>query len=161
MKTENEIKTKVLNEVIEKLDCLLIENNGQVDKYSYFNEGIESAIHVVQSLLPKEEPEPTQEIKAVERVEYAFKNEDYRNHIVTFHCQTKSGKFICEDEDGIVFVADKIRKVQPTKTQEEMDSEKAEAIMFEEGWIKKNVDTDSIKRMLLQMADYGRNTKQL
>jgi hypothetical protein len=56
MKTENEIKTALLNEVIERIEKGKIDSPA-TDNYQYYNAGIDYSIIIIKSLLPKEEPE--------------------------------------------------------------------------------------------------------
>jgi len=106
--------------------------------------------------IPVEE-EPTQEIKAGDEVEYKG---------------DKSYQLICNDMRGVSWILKNgqgfgqlvltkdLKKVQPQKTQEEMDREKAEELLSTQFISNKDSYKEMMINSLLKMADYGRNTKQ-
>ncbi len=107
--------------------------------------------------------EPTKvepEFKAGDEVEYSDAVDDdgndiWENEIATFTGGFKSnGRPIIEIGLGIS-TCTKIRKVQPTKTQEEMDREwRRQAIYNQVG------NADCLDELLEKAINYGRNTKK-
>ncbi len=143
-------KTALLNEVIEKIKSKRFKYSGLIGvEYNQIREDLFCIEKEIQSLLPKEEPESTQEIKAGDWVDY-LGNKHQVVH-VDGHCA-----WIAEDTDSIGMVVMLEKLTKPTKTQEEMDREKVEEILHE-------MDTthhSCRKDLIIQAINYGRNTKQ-
>jgi 1,4-alpha-glucan branching enzyme len=185
MKTEKEIKTKVINEVIEMVHEEIRSAQQGMNIYLPLNH----LLIKFQSLLPKEEPEPTQEIKIEEKSISDFISEikiDKSNfeHIAKtgkingslfLEIQDKMRAFACQEVTSVLFMDSEqeeaiskithdavtklkkelLTKVQPTKTQEEMDRE-----WKRESLIAHPMNDDSLDDLLQKAINYGRNTKQ-
>lgn len=119
-------------------------------------------IHNIQNRLlarQNRKPEPTQEIKAGDEVEardYVDRENEWNNDLFYMGVKTKQGLFVCEDSDGNIYPFDEIRKVQPTKTQEEMDREKVLEILLRYSFDLKY----SAESAIQEAINYGRKTKQ-
>jgi hypothetical protein len=185
-------KTALLNEVIEYMNEMYI--NGKTHPFVYIND-IKQKLYTMmrpdenESLLPKEEPEPTQEIKIEEKSISDFISEikiDKSNfeHIAKtgkingslfLEIQDKMRAFACQEVTSVLFMDSEqeeaiskithdavtklkkelLTKVQPTKTQEEMDRE-----WKRESLIAHPMNDDSLDDLLQKAINYGRNTKQ-
>ncbi len=195
MKTENEIKTALLNEVIEYMNEMYF--NGKTYPFVYIND-IKQKLYTMmrpdenESLLPKEEPEPTQsmnelrdefresltpeqlkdldsiptqEIKAGDSV---FRIGSDKKEYMVIHLDGETAWIKAKNQNfGAIENIRNIRKVQPTKTQEEMDREKAEdawEVLCRKNGLDFSLGLNILKGEFmdeyLEAINYGRNTKQ-
>ena len=164
----NKIKTKVLNEVIEMVYEEIRSAQQGMNIYLPLNH----LLTKFQSMLPKEEPdrqikepiirctncnqevkpEPTQEIKVGdEAIDTRFDELGDVLHIIGDEAWFKRK----DRTTGTVVPLFKLQKVQPTKTQEEMDRE-----WKRESLIAHPMNDDSLDDLLQKAINYGRNTKQ-
>lgn len=176
MTNENRIKTALLNEVIEMIKGNI--KSGRLGEYEYRNNAYtRGLIKQVQSLLPKEEPErqikepiircnncnqevkpePTKDIKAGEKVEVRDGECDkWQDGWVFTGGYNLDGLYICEREHFLE-PFNYIRK--PTKTQEEMDREKALQLLIDLG--VNGGHTHEVKmNFVLSLINESRKTKQ-